>query len=96
MAIESNLVSQIPIPVQNWQTKSNIPSVATVKVNDIEENTPECAQNNTKKTDSFFEKIKAYFVEKRLKHLENIPAEKRTPLQQAEIEANQKSADYMV
>lgn len=96
MAIESNLVSQIPLPSQNWQIKSNVPAVASVKVSDVEDDTPDNTAVVQNKSNGFFEKIKAYFVAKRIKQLENIPAEKRTPAQQAEIEANQKSADYMV
>ena len=67
MAIESNLVSQIPLPSQNWQTKSNVPAVASVKVSDVEDDTPHNTTVVQNKSNGFFEKINRYrpsFVKK--------------------------------
>lgn len=96
MAIESNPVSSIPVQSPIWQTKTNIPAVASVKVSEVENDGTQNVEMPLKKINSLFDKIKAYFVAKRIKHLENIPEDKRTPAQRAELQANQKSADYMV
>ena len=96
MSLESGLVSKIPFPSQNWQTKTNVPPVASIKVSDVEDEGRQNTASVQDKSNVFFEKIKAYFVAKRIKQLKNIAEDKRTPAQQAEIEANKKSADYMV
>ena len=96
MSLESGLVSKIPFPSQNWQTKTNVPPVASVKVSNVEDKGRQNIESLQDKSNGLFEKIKAYFVAKRIKQLENIPEDKRTPAQKAEIEANKKSADYMV
>ena len=93
MTAYASLLSQIPMPQRQWQTVVKAPVVASVKVGDVG------ACTNSANTDSktgFVEKIKQKLIEKRLASLESIPPEKRTLVQQAEIEANNKSLDYMV
>ena len=93
MTAYASLLSQIPIPQKQWQTTTKAPIVASVKVGEID------GLSKSEQSDfglSFLDKIKQKLVEKRLAKLESIPPEKRTAIQQAEIEANKKSLDYMI
>ena len=93
MTAHASLLSQIPMPQAQWKTITQTPVVASVKVGDVGDTA------KYEKTDfqfGFIEKIKQKLIEKRLAKLENIPPERRTPVQQAEIEANKKSLDYMI
>lgn len=96
MAVYASLLSTIPIPQQQWQTKSQTPIVASVNVGDVLYCDKRSSFQTTDKQLGFWDRLKQSFVEKRLKKLENIPPENRTPAQQAEIDANKKALDYMV
>lgn len=95
MAVYASLLSTIPMPQQNWQAKSSVPAVASVKVGDF----TDCVQDvQVQESDDtgMFARLKNYFLQKRLKQLENIPPEKRTAVQQAELEANKQSLNCVV
>ena len=68
MAVYASLLSTVPIPQQQWQTKSQIPVVASVKVGDI---VCDDAKNNGR---SFFARyidaLKNKILENRIKKLE--------------------------
>lgn len=95
MAVYASLLSTIPMPQQNWQAKSNVPAVASVKVGDITDCVQEVSVQEPDST-GMFARLKNYFLQKRLKQLENIPPEKRTAVQQAELEANKQSLNCVV
>lgn len=94
MVSGASLLSTIPVPSQNWQMATPAP-VASIKVGDV-------TDDGTEKTDnsSFFTKlvetIKEKLIQKRIKKLESIPPEQRTPAQQAEIDANKQSVNYVI
>ena len=99
MVVYASLLSKIPITEKNWQIKSNVPSVASVKISDIEEDRPFYDKEPLFKNNflnKLATKIKNIYAQKRIEKLENIPEESRTPVQKAEIEANKQSLDYVV
>ena len=94
MVSGASLLSTMQKPSQNWQNQNTTPIIASVKVSDvIGENT-----NTEKKSfiTEFIEGIKTKMVQKRIAKLESIPPEKRTPTQQAELDANKQSVSFMV
>lgn len=94
MVSGASLLSTIPVPSQNWQTNTPAP-VASIKVGDVINDSIEQTDNRsffTKLIDSIKEKL----VQKRIKKLESIPPEQRTPAQQAEIDANKQSMNYVI
>lgn len=96
MAVYASLLSTIPIPQQNWQTKCASPTVASIKVSDVEDERQLEDAPSKSFVSRFIENLKQTYLQKRLKKLENIPEDKRTPNQQAELEANKQSMNYMV
>ena len=96
MAVYASLLSTIPIPQQQWQTKSQTPVVASVNVGDVLRNGESSPVTLTDKSFGFLDRLKQSLIEKRLKKLESISPENRTPAQQAELDANKKALDYMV
>lgn len=90
MPVYSSLLSTIPIPEKQWQTKSETPVIASVKVGNVETETEKNAQTeaNSSFLGKYIEKLKQKVLERRLKKLESIPEAQRTPAQKAEIEAN--------
>lgn len=96
MAVYASLLSTVPIPQQQWQTKSQIPVVASVKVGDVVYQDKGLSSSLTDKSIGFWDRLKQSLVKKRLEKLENIAPENRTPAQQAEIEANKKALNCMI
>lgn len=101
MPVYASLLSNVPVPEQNWHTKSNAPAIASIKVGEVCQSGP--SQTNVMQNDSsktFFGKwinnLRQKLVQKRMQKLESIPEDKRTPAQQAEYEANQKSLNCVV
>ena len=96
MTVSPSLLNTIPLPSQNIQTTASSPSVASVNVSDVKDDLPRheepLFENNF--LNNFAQKIKQKIFEARIKKLENIPPEKRTVSQQAEIEANEKQIGY--
>lgn len=96
MTVSPSLLNTIPLPSQNIQTTASVPSVASVNVSDVKDDLPRYEEplfeNNF--LNNFAQKIKQKIFEARMKKLENIPPEKRTVSQQAEIEANEKQIGY--
>ena len=98
MEIHSNLLHQIPVPKQTLQKKNNTPLVATIKVGDVEEGERVYFDEPVVKNsflNNIFVKIKQNYLKKRIEKLESIPENKRTPVQQAEIEANRLSGEIL-
>lgn len=95
MAVYASLLSTIPMPQQNWQTKDNTPAAASIKVSDVADDRP---SDDTSKSfiSRYLDNLKEKMLQSRLKKLEAIPAEKLSPNQQAELEANKQSLNYMV
>lgn len=98
MAVYASLLSTIPIPQQQWQTKTQTPVVASVNVGEViyDDKNSTSITSKSEKQIGLWDRIKQSLVEIRLKKLENIAPEKRTPAQQAEIDANKKALNYMV
>lgn len=96
MAVYASLLSTIPIPQQQWQTKSQTPVVASVNVGDVLLNDKSSSYTLPKQSLGFWDRLKQSLIERRLKKLENISPENRTLAQQAEIDANKKALNYMV
>lgn len=96
MAVYASLLSTIPLPSQNWQTQSTVPSVASIKVGDISNDCTQKLPGEDSFSSGILSRLRNYFLQKRLQKLESIPPEKRTAVQQAEIEANKKSLDCVV
>ena len=94
MVSGASLLSTIPVPSQQSTGVKSTPIVASVKVGDI---VCDDAKNNGR---SFFARyidaLKNKILENRIKKLENIAPENRTPAQQAEIDANKNSVNCMV
>lgn len=93
MTVYASLLSQVPIPQKQWQTKSDTPVIASVNVGGV---VVDGANPELSRFERFLETIKSKILKKRLAKLESIPQEKRTLVQQAEIDANKNSFDYMV
>ena len=78
---------------QTYQTQNQAPAIASVKVADV------VGYSETPKK-SFFsrfaENIKTRLIQKRIAKLESIPPEKRTPNQQAELDANKQTVNFMI
>lgn len=101
MAVYASLLSSIPVPKQQWQTKSDIPVVASVKVADVDDSDSAAIQKKSSDSHTslfgrYIANLKQKMLETRIKKLESIPEQSRTPVQQAELEANKKSLDCMV
>ncbi len=96
MAVYASLLSTIPIPQQQWQTKSQTPVVASVNVGDVLSTNKNQSSSLADKSLGFWDRVKQSLIQKRLKKLESISPENRTPAQQAEIDANKKALNYMV
>lgn len=94
MVSGASLLSTIPTTTQNWQTQSKTPIIASVRVGDVVGEEPK--QDNRSFITKYIDKLKENMIQKRIKKLESIPPEKRTPAQQAEYDANKQSMNYMV
>ncbi len=93
MTVNASLISQIPVTSATQQPSVNMPAVASVKVGDVVETHNGVVYEEPK---GLVEKFKAWLVEYRMKKLEEKSPEKRTPSEQAEYEANQKSLNLQV
>ncbi len=93
MVTGMNFVPNMQIQGQSWQSKTDTPVIASIKVGDV---TDSAQLDKPEANDNFLQKLRNYFINKRRQKLESIPPEKRTASQQAEIEANKKSVDYML
>lgn len=95
----TSLLSQIPLPSQKTAVQ---PAVASVKVGDFniegsDELYGEMYKDSLKlESKSFVERLKNKFVQYRMNKIAKKPAEERTPAEQAEYEANQRSLNSMV
>ncbi len=101
MPVYASLLSNVPVPEQNWQTKPNAPAIASVKVGEVCDSgysQPNVVQDDSSKTifGKWVDNLRQKLVQKRMQKLESIPEDKRTPAQQAEYEANQKSLNCVV
>ena len=98
MPVYASLLSTMPVQEQNWKTKSNVPPVASVKVSEVNEGfrADKDPVFGISFLDNLFEKLKQKYTEKRIKKLENIPPEKRTQIQQDELDANKRALNYTV
>lgn len=94
MVSGASLLSTIPMPAQNWQTKTTAP-VASIKVGDVTDE-GETQSDNRSFLTKFIDNMKEKFIQKRIKKLESIAPEHRTPAQQAEIDANKQSLNYVI
>lgn len=92
MTVGTSLLSQIPIPQKHSDIKVTTP-LASVKVGEIENDIP---KQTTTPTNSWLDKLKNKFIEYRMNKIANKSPEERTPNEQAEYEANQKSINCMV
>lgn len=101
MVVNASLMSQmrsVTTQTKSFQPKVDFPAVASVKVGDIAEQHDGVVYEEPK---GFIEKIKSWLVEYRVKKIAEKAPEERTPSEQAEYEANQKTMtpagiDYMV
>lgn len=94
MVSGASLLSTIPVPAQNWQTQSKTPIVASIRVGDVVCDEPE--KDNRSFITKIIDRLKENMIQKRIKKLESIPPEQRTPAQQAEYDANKQSMNYMI
>ena len=94
MIAGTSLISTMQKPSQNWQTQTATPVIASVKVGDVVGNNGE----TTKKSfvTRIIDNLKSRLVQKRIAKLESIPPEKRTPTQQAELDANKQTVYFMI
>ncbi len=99
MVSGTSLLSQIPMPTQKQEVKS---SVASVKVGDVEiEDSGSKPINNNPalllpEGNSFFLKLKNKFIQYRMNKIAQKSPEQRTPTEQAEYEANQRSLNSVI
>ncbi len=93
MVAGTSLLSSMPKPSQNWQ-QHTAPVIASVKVGDV------VGGDSKPQKKSFlsrlFDNLRTRLVQKRIAKLESIPPEKRTPTQQAELDANKQSVNFMI
>lgn len=92
MTVGKSLLSQIPIPQNSGDIKVTTP-LASVKVGEVEQEPQTQLETQPK---SWLEKLKNKLVEYRMNKIANKSPEQRTPNEQAEFEANQKSMNYMI
>ncbi len=94
MIAGTSLISTMQKPSQNWQTQTATPVIASVKVGDVVGDNGE----TTKKSfvTRIIDNLKSRLVQKRIAKLESIPPEKRTPTQQAELDANKQTVNFMI
>ena len=94
MIAGTSLISTMQKTSQNWQIQTATPVIASVKVGDVVGNNGE----TTKKSfvTRIIDNLKSRLVQKRIAKLESIPPEKRTPTQQAELDANKQTVNFMI
>lgn len=95
----TSLLSQIPLPSQKTAMP---PAVASVKVGDFDiKGSDEWYKEMNKESSKlglkgFFERLKFKFVQYRMNKIAKKSPEERTPVEQAEYEANQHSMNCVV
>lgn len=89
MTIGASLLSQIPMPKQGVVSQQ---PVASVKVGDIERE----VSVGDEQGGNWLDKLKNKFIRYRMNKISQKLPEERTPVEQAEYEANLKSVDCMV
>lgn len=95
MTVSNNLLNVVSVQKNN--NLKNITPVASVCIADVSEDSlfkEEEPLFSNKALNVLAEKIKQKLFDLRIKKLENIPPEKRTKIQEAEIEANQRQIGY--
>jgi len=90
MTVSRSLLAQIPLPKQ--EMKPTTP-VASIKVGDVEAD-KSCVENNT--SNNWLDRLKNKIIEYRMKKIAQKSPEERTPNEQAEYEANQKSMNCVI
>ena len=99
MVSGTSLLSQIPISGQKSEVQ---PPVASVNVGDVEiEGSDSNPLNNNpslflSEGNSFFQKLKNKFIQYRMNKIAQKSPEQRTPTEQAEYEANQRSLNSVI
>ena len=94
MIAGTSLISTMQKPSQNWQTQTTTPAIASVKVGEVVGDNSETPKKSF--ITRIIENLKTRLVQKRIAKLESIPPEKRTPTQQAELDANKQSVNFMI
>ena len=94
MTAGTSLISTMQKPSQNWQPQTVAPAIASVKVGEVVGDNTETPKKSF--ITRIIENLKTRLVQKRIAKLESIPPEKRTPTQQAELDANKQSANFMI
>ena len=99
MVSGTSLLSQIPMPVQKSEIQ---PPAASVKVGDVEIESSDSNPINSNPVlslpegNSFFQKLKNKFIQYRMNKIARKLPEQRTPVEQAEYEANQRSLNSVI
>ena len=90
MTVGRSLLSQIPMPKNHIKVTTPL---ASVKVGEVQRDEQAYTQSEPK---TWWEKLKNKLVEYRMNKIANKSPEKRTPNEQAEYEANQKSLNNVI
>lgn len=99
MVSGTSLLSQIPMPAQKSEIQ---PPAASVKVGDVEIESSDSNPINSNPVlslpegNSFFQKLKNKFIQYRMNKIARKSPEQRTPVEQAEYEANQRSLNSVI
>ena len=94
MVAGASLISTMQKTSQNWQTQNTPPAIASVKVGDVVGDNTEAPKKSF--ITRIIENLKNRLIQKRIAKLESIPPEQRTPNQQAELDANKQSVNFMI
>lgn len=94
MVAGASLLSTMQKTSQNWQTQNTTPAIASVKVGDVVGDNTEASKKSF--ITRIIENLKNRLIQKRIAKLESIPPEQRTPNQQAELDANKQSVNFMI
>ena len=99
MVSGTSLLSQIPMPTQKSEIQT---PAASVKVGDVEIEGSDSNPINSNPVlslpegNSFFQKLKNKFIQYRMNKIAQKPPKQRTPTEQAEYEANQRSLNSVI
>lgn len=99
MVSGTSLLSQIPMPTQKSEIQT---PAASVKVGDVEIEGSDSNPINSNPVlslpegNSFFQKLKNKFIQYRMNKIAQKSPEQRTPTEQAEYEANQRSLNSVI
>lgn len=94
MTIGTNLLDTIPMPTAKPMPQNTV--VASVKVGDIDDSGSNKPIYKEPERGGFFNKIRNILVEYRMKKIAAKAPDLRTPVEQAEYEANQKNINCVV